>query len=255
MATTDNGQNEIINAWQSLIEQSVKANTAFLEESAKIFAALLSKKIETKDLLKINTEILNAAANNFIKLNITNTENLMNFGLNISRSFFSFTGAKNNADNNNSGPENEPAENQAEPTGSDAKNQINLSVKQGEQISTSFYLNSHNAFAQTGKFYYGNFIEEATGKKAGLSMLISPKEFMLEPGKSLKIDISIDATNNINPGKYQSTVRLEGMDNQEFDIVVDVIKNEAAVTKVSKRKPVIKKGVAKKDIKKTKARK
>ena len=58
-------------------------------------------------------------------------------------------------------------------------------------------------------------------------MLISPKEFMLEPGKSLKIDISIDATNNISPGKYQSTVRLEGMDNQEFDIVVDVIENKS----------------------------
>ena len=57
---------------------------------------------------------------------------------------------------------------------------------------------------------------------------------MLEPGKSLKIDISIDATNNISPGKYKSTVRLEGMDNQEFDIVVDVIENKVAITKVSK---------------------
>ena len=75
--------------WQSLIEQSVKANTAFLEESAKIFTSPV-KKTETKDLLKINTEILNAAANNFIKLNITNTENLVNFGVNISRSFFFF---------------------------------------------------------------------------------------------------------------------------------------------------------------------
>ena len=243
MATTDKSQNEIINAWQSLIEQSVKANTAFLEESAKIFTSLLSKKIETKDLLKINTEVLNAAANNFIKLNITNTENLMNFGVNVSRSFFSFRDTKNNTDTNSSRQTESPA--------TEARSQINLSVKKGEQISTSFYLNSHNAFPQTGKFYYEDFIDEAMGKTTALSMLISPKEFTLEPGKSLKIDISIGATNNINPGKYNSTVRLEGMDNQEFDIVVDVAENKPAITKISKPKPVTKKRIAKKATKKT----
>lgn len=44
MLNTDKSQNNIINAWQTLIEQSVKANSAFLEESAKIFTSLLSKK-------------------------------------------------------------------------------------------------------------------------------------------------------------------------------------------------------------------
>jgi hypothetical protein len=246
MAIKDKSQNNIINAWQSLIEQSVKANTAFLEESAKIFTSLLSKKIETQDLLNINTEVLNAAANNFIKLNITNTENLMNFGLNVSRSFFSFIDLKNNTDSNSS--------QQAESPATNARSQINLSVKQGEQIAASFYLNSHNAFSQTGKFYYEDFIDEITGERAAIGMLISPKEFTLEPGKSLKIDISLDATNNINPGKYKSTVRLEGMDNQEFDLVVEVEENKQAITKISKHKPVIKKGVAKKATKKTKVK-
>ena len=226
MVTTDKSQNNIIDAWQSLIEQSVKANTAFLEESAKIFTSLLSKKIETKDLLKINTEVLNAVANNFIKLNITNTENLVNFGLNVSRSLFSFIDTKNNTDANSSQHTESPA--------THARSQINLSVKQGEQISTSFYLNSHNAFSQTGKFYYEDFIDEATGKKVAIDMLISPKEFTLEPGKSLKIDISLDVKNEIIPGRYKSTVRLEGMDNQEFDIVVDVAENHQAGKQVLK---------------------
>lgn len=254
MATTEKSQNNIIHAWQSLIEQSVKANTVFLEESAKIFTSLLSKKIEITDLLKINTEVLNAATNNFIKLNITNTENLMNFGVSVSQSLFSFIDTKNNADNN-SGKQVEPAVKQAEPRASNGRNQINLSVKQGEQMATSFYLNSHNAFSQTGKFYYEDFIDETTGKKAALSMLISPKEFMLEPAKSLKIDISIDATNDMNPGKYKSTVRLEGMDNQEFDIVVDVAENTQAVTKISKHIPAIKNSIAKKTSVKTRSKK
>ena len=245
---TEKSQNEIINAWQSLIEQSVKANTAFLKESAKIFTSLLSQKTEAKDFLKINTEVLNAAVNNFIKLNITNTENLMNFSANVSRSFFSFADSKNNTDNN-------PAQ-QAEVSTNivNTKNEVNLSVKQGEKISTSFYLNSHNAFAQNGKFNYGDFIDQTTGKKAAISMLISPKEFTLESGKSLKIDISISATNNINPGKYNSTVRLEGMDNQEFDIVVDVAENKPAMAKISKLKPVVKKHIAKKAAKKNNAK-
>ena len=246
---TEKSQNEIINAWQSLIEQSVKANTAFLKESAKIFTSLLSQKTEAKDLLKINTDVLNAAVNNFIKLNITNTENLMNFSANVSRSFFSFADSKNNTENN-------PAQQTEVSTNIvNTKNEVNLSVKQGEQISTSFYLNSHNAFAQNGKFNYGDFIDQTTGKKAAISMLISPMEFILEPGKSLKIDISIDTINNIDPGKYKSTVRLEGMDNQEFDIVADVIENKPAIAKVAKHPPAIKKSVAKKIPKKAKAKK
>jgi len=242
MVTTDKSQNNIIDAWQSLIEKSVKANTAFLEESAKIFTSLLSKKIDTKDLLKINTEAFNAAANNFIKLNIANTENLVNFGLNVSRSFFSFIDTKNNTDADSG--------QQTESPSAKSRSQINLSVKPGEQISTSFYLNSHNAFSQTGKFYYEDFIDEATAKQVAIAMLISPGEFTLEPGKSLKIDISLDVKSDIIPGKYKSTVRLEGMDNQEFDIVVDVAENHqagkqvvkpaAATRKTSQKKALIK---------------
>jgi hypothetical protein len=245
MATTDKNQNEIIKAWQSLIEESIKANTAFLKESSKIFTSLLSEKKEPKDFLKINTDILNAAANNYIKLNIAHTENLLNFGINVSRNLFSFND-KNNTDKEtdiNSEPEE-----QSGSSDTNSRNQIKLSAKQGEQISTSFYLNSHNAFAQSGAFKNQDFINETTGEKATtLLMSISPKQFILEPGKSLKIDVSINATNNTSPGKYKSTVALEGMDNQEFDIIIDVAENKPSIKKISTAKPVAKK-FAKKSI-------
>ena len=172
MTTTEKNQSEIINAWQSLIEQSVKANTAFLEEYSKIFSTLLSKKTEPKDLLKINTEFLKAATNNFIKLNVTNSENLMNFAVSVSRNIFSFIDKINKKDVDTS--------QHIESGVTNTRNQINLSVKQGEQITTSFYLNSHNAFSQTGNFHYENFNDETTGEKAAISMSISPKEFTLE---------------------------------------------------------------------------
>lgn len=216
MATTNNTQNEIINAWQNLIEKSVKANTTFLQESAKIFTDILSKKIETKDLLKINTEVLNAAANNLIKLNIANTENLVNFGITLSKGLFSVNSKKNTS---NTKPE-------AETVTTTERNQINLVAKQGEALSTSFYLNSHNAFSQSGKFYYENFVNELSGERTNLSMNILPKEFILEPGKSLKVDISLTVHKDVQPGKYLSTVKLDGMDKQEFDIVVEILENK-----------------------------
>ncbi|MEO8765862.1 MAG: hypothetical protein ABI416_16290 [Ginsengibacter sp.] len=250
MATIDKNQNDIISAWQSLIEQSVKANTSFLEESARIFTDLISKKTDPKDLLKINTDVLNSAVNNFIKLTVTNSENLMKFGVTVSRSFFSFGDTKTGTDS----PCNDEAEKPIEPVAPAPRNEINLSVKQGEKITTSFYLNSHNAFAQNGNFYFGNFIDSA-GSTGALSMAISPKEFILEPAKSLKVDISIDAANGVAPGKYKSTVRLDGMDNQEFDIVVDVAESVSPITKLSKRTTVIKKAIAKKPSPKKKGKK
>jgi hypothetical protein len=245
MASTDKNQTEIINAWQSLIEQSVKANTAFLKESAKIFTSLLSQKIEPKDLLKINTDIINAATNNFIKLNIANTENLMNFGVTVSRNFFSFTDTKSEA-----GGADKEADVSANGQGvshvsSQLKNEINLAVVQGEKITTAFYLNSHNAFAQNGKFSYGSFIDVA-GTNVGLTMMISPAEFILEPGRSLKIDISISAPKNIRPGKYSCNVKLEGMDNQEFDIVVAVAEQVSPIAKKAKPSPARKTAIKRK---------
>ncbi|MEO8414209.1 MAG: hypothetical protein ABI472_11150 [Ginsengibacter sp.] len=238
MTTTEKNQSEIINAWQSLIEQSVKANTAFLEEYSKIFSTLLSKKTEPKDLLKINTEFLKAATNNFIKLNVTNSENLMNFGVSVSRNIFSFIDKINKKDVDTS--------QHIESGVTNTRNQINLSVKQGEQITTSFYLNSHNAFSQTGNFHYENFTDETTGEKAAISMSISPKEFTLESGKSIKVDVSVGVTNDTAPGKYKAIVRLNGMDNQEFDIVAEVIENKLQVKQVVKSKAALKKIPAKK---------
>ena len=249
MATSDKNQNEIINAWQSLIEQSVKANTLFLEESGKLFTSLLSKKIDAKDLLKINNEILKAATNNYIKLNITNTENLMNFGVNVSRSIFSFIDKTNTKD---TGTSQEPTS-----QATNSRNQINLSVKQGEQLSTSFYLNSHNAFSQNGNFYYEDFIDERTGKKAAITMVISPKEFTLEAGKSIKVDISVAVNINIVPGKYKAIVSLQGMDNQEFDIVVEVLETKMTdkqITKATSKKNSAKSTSIKKTTKKTVAK-
>ncbi len=238
MSASNNNQNEIISAWQNLIEQSVKANTEFLKESSKIFTDILSKKFDAKDLFKINNDVLNAAAGNFIKLNISNTENLVNFGVNLSKSIFSFID-KNNKTDINTGQ-------QPVTQTHNTRGQINLSVKQGENISTSFYLNSHNAFSQTGKFYYDNFINIMTGQKADLSLSISPKEFILEPAKSVKVDVNISASKDIIPGTYKITVRLDGMDNQEFDIVAEVLENKTSIKQISKPKRNVKSATPKK---------
>src|SRR5437879_1443245 len=89
--------NEIIDALQSLIDKSVKANTAFLQESGKIFTGLLSKKLDVKDLQELNNQVMSDAVTNFIKMNIKHTENLMDFGVNVSRSIVSFLDNVNKA--------------------------------------------------------------------------------------------------------------------------------------------------------------
>ena len=77
-------------------------------------------------------------------------------------------------------------------------------------------------------------------------MTISPSEFMLEPGKSLKVEISIVVNKNIPPGNYVCTVKLDGMDNQEFDVTLKVLELENKVIKSSKTQMASKKIVAKK---------
>lgn len=231
MATTDNTQNNIISAWQDLIEKSVKANTTFLQGSAKIFTDILSKKIETKDLLKLNSEVLSAATNNLIKLNISNTENLVNFGIDISKNIFSFTNVKTNGDSNS-----DIVVEKVPPAFE--RSQINLSAQQGKSLSTAFYLNSHNAFSQPGKFYFEDFISESTKETGPITMSILPPDFILEPGKSLKVDITLNLNKDVAPGKYTSTVKLEGMDNQEFDIVLDVTENKMVTKPNATTRPV-----------------
>ena len=74
---------------------------------------------------------------------------------------------------------------------------------------------------------------------------IRRKEFTLEAGKSIKVDITVGVTGDIVPGKYKALVRLDGMDNQEFDIVVEVVENKQKSKQVFKTKAAAKKVAAK----------
>ena len=224
----NNQEQNVIEAWQSLIEKSIKANTEFLQESGKIFTNLLSKKPDVNNLQDMNKQLMSDAVNNFVKMNIKHTENMMDFGMNVSKSLTSFLDKVSKSATTTT-TEQTPSQN------TNGSNKINLSIQQGQQITTSFYLNSHNAFAQSGKFNYGDFVD-ASGNSVGLTLAMAPKEFTLDPGKSIKVDISITASADVPLACYKTTVKLEGMDNQEFDITVDVLENKPSENKPSENK-------------------
>jgi hypothetical protein len=239
MANTD--QHDIVNALQGLIDKSVKANAAFLEESGKIFTGLLSKKLEPQDIQELNHSIVNDAVKNFITMNIRHTENLMDFGVNVSRSIVSFIDRINK---NNGG-----AASPGKPGGA-SRSQIRMAVAQGGQVSSAFFLNSHNSYAQNGNFHFDEFVDSSTGARAPLSMIMSPAEFVLEPAQSLKIEVMVAAPKSVVPGMYKTTVRLNGMDKQEFDIAVEVTAVQAALPPKKTSRP-ISKGTSKKPSRKT----
>src|SRR4051794_21370222 len=124
-------QNEIVTALQELMERSVKANTEFLQHSAKIFTGMLSRKLEAKDLFELNNKVMGDAMNNFIKMNIQHTQNLMDFGVNVSRNMVSFI---ENVNKNTGTNVAEPVSQNDQQANQNGKGQINLQAKQGQQI-------------------------------------------------------------------------------------------------------------------------
>src|SRR4051812_27357798 len=115
-------QNEIVTALQDLMEKSIKANAEFVQQSGKIFTGLLSQKLEAKDFVEMNNKVLADAMNNFIKMNIQHTQNLMDFGVNVSRNIVSFM------ENVNKNPDGNTATKSQNDQQANQKNgQINLS--------------------------------------------------------------------------------------------------------------------------------
>lgn len=211
MIDTKTNANEILGTLQNLISKSVEANTTILAESGRIMKGLMSNKLNIHDLKGLNTEVTQKAVTDLIKLNIKFTGELMDLGVNISRSFVSFL---------------EKTSKPADPvyrTSEPPKNQLNLSVRQGQQASGSFYLNTQNSQSQTGRFYFDAFVDGSGGKKADLTMVLSPAAFTLYPGQNLKIDLQVAATNLVPPGEYTTAILLQGEASGKFDLVVQVL--------------------------------
>jgi hypothetical protein len=217
MTNTDKeSSNELLSTLRSLMDKSFKANATLLKGSGRVLTSLLAQKMGSKDLTELNKRVLNVAFTDFVKMQIKHTEELMDLGVQVSQNIVSFIDKA-------SGPATGSPKPAASENTGQANNQINLSVRPGEQLSTSFFLNNNSALSQSGKFYYEDFIDSVTGKKVVLSMLLSPREFTIEPGQSLKVDLNIGATSDVVPGKYRASIRLDGMNGEKFDIVVQVM--------------------------------
>ncbi|MBP7400340.1 MAG: hypothetical protein KA954_12180 [Chitinophagales bacterium] len=225
--------NELLNSYKSLLEKSGEANKAIIEEAGEIFKKILNNKIELSQISNFNNEVMSNAVSNLMRLNIAYTENLLNLSVITSKSINNFF----DQDNSNSNSEENNDVNNAEEKIQYTKNVINLSAQQGETLSTKFTIDNAENRVQTGRFLFNNFISE-TGKSAeNIQLKIKPAKFDLPAGHSTDIDMIITVPEKMMAGNYMNSVIIEGIENSEFDIELEVIKKTVKKTPAKKSKP------------------
>ncbi|MBK7109845.1 MAG: hypothetical protein IPH61_12130 [Bacteroidetes bacterium] len=224
--------NELLNSYKSLLEKSGEANKAIMDEAGEIFKKILNNKIELSQISNFNNEVMSNAVSNLMRLNIAYTENLLNLSVITSKSISNFFDQDKSTANTKE-KEQVVAEEKIQYT----KNVINILAHQGETVSTYFTIENGERRVQTGRFIYNTFISENGKSAAGIQLKIKPAKFDLPAGHSTDIDMIITVPEKMMAGNYMNSVIIEGIENSEFDIELEVIKKTVKKTPAKKSKP------------------
>lgn len=236
--------NELLNSYKSLLEKSGEANKAIMDEAGEIFRKILNNKIELSQISEFNNEVMRNAVTNLLRLNIAYTENLLNLSVITSKSINNFFD-QDKSTSRTQEKEQVVAEEKIQNT----KNVIPLSAHQGETVTTYFTIENGERHVQTGRFIFNKFISETGNFAENIQLKINPVKFDLPAGHSTDIEMIITVPEKMITGNYKNTVIIEGIENSEFDIALEVVKQpEKKLPAKKKKSATAKKSVAAKKV-------
>lgn len=243
-------QNSLAKEIELLIKKTSEANNIIASETAKFIYRLAHSQIDPADLASIQQKLLINSINNFIRLNIQYTSNLIDTSVEISKSINeNFSPALNSNDVEYNGTGNvsmAPEQKLAF--------ELKTSTNAGGIANTAFLL--HNDKTQPVKctIVHSAFVNDDGETLSSAKVVFTPQAFELNYGKAQKIDVQIIVSNNAKNGVYRSHVTVHGFEHTHFDILLAVMpsineENNAALEPVIRAKKTITKSKASRKIK------
>ncbi len=150
----------------------------------------------------------------YVQLTLRYAEDVVKLGLDVSKEMNQAFGRTTSARKEEARSDTRPANQEAYV--------IRLAARAGEAIKTSFSLESGESASRSGKMQAGDFIRQDTGAKGRMKVGFDPESFTLMPGESQTIEMTISTPKNQAQGLYRSSVSVEGFDDAQFDVLLEI---------------------------------
>jgi uncharacterized membrane protein len=216
---SDEKQKFFTNNFEELLNKSIEANKTFINEGVRMFKQFSNREKPT-NLNVFQNDLLTKTFNEYVKLNVTHFNNLMDLGLNFVKNI------------NPAQKENQETEDISSPSFV-----LEKTVTQGESVSFQFLLD--NVKKETVKcqlIHSGYSSQTDPSSVQNFKTVFTPQSFELSPGESKPVSIQIDIPVEAPPGNYSSKVQVKGFEPSYFSIQLTVIKNQKkASTNVRKK--------------------
>ncbi|MCB0843515.1 MAG: hypothetical protein KDE26_09710 [Bacteroidetes bacterium] len=236
-----------LEGFQEVINKYVEANYQIVEQGTRAFSKALNNKIETPDLQKLGNDIIGGAFSKMMEIHLKYAENLIDLGVKLSSDIASFyetieirqetekTEIIEEQDfevvNEESSTEktlqeevlHQEESDSIQPAFSEKKrSEMVLVGVPGDTLVSTFQLNGVEEEVKKGKFKASRCQSEDTGKMTNMWVKFNPNPFELYPGKTTEIEISASIPQSAQVGRYQSHVTVEGFDNSQFEVLIEV---------------------------------
>lgn len=209
--------NNWVAAWGEWLEKSTQTNIRFFKELTTAYTDLLKQDQQKERAPEEWGKMLSHLAEPYFTFYREHTENWMNWGRKFSAEVQKETDKFEEAIIEKSAPETPTS--RAMPPQSPL---LKLSGKPGETIKTSFRLNRGNALVQKGTFISSHFVKLENEAITKLEPKFEPSSFDLSAGETIVVQISIKIFKNAQAGWYKSQVKVEGVENAGFDILLEI---------------------------------
>ena len=212
-------QNQAVKSMEKLISKVAESNTVMISEITKFLGQIGSSKINFKELMALEKNIINDTVHKVINLNTKYASDIIEILVDITK--------KLNQNNYKTNGYSQPATQTTDTA--KAVFEIKTTGYAGGTATTAFLLNSANSKPLNCKINYSEFVmEDIPVTKFNADISFDPQLFQMVQGEARRINALIRIPAAIVPGIYRNQVTVDGFEDTFFDIVLQVMAPKTA---------------------------
>lgn len=200
--------NNLFSSLEELISHASKANTEIISETTKYLSGMDRSNLNADTLTNLQQGVLTTAVTKVAALNMKYTKDLLNLGVELSKSL------------NNQTP---PDDSTTPPPSSVSAFEIKTEAVAGGVATTAFLLNSDKDTPIICKVQNTSYsLQAEVPTIVNFETTYQPQLFELIKGTPQRVDVSVAIPKDTIPGVYYSKITVAGFEHTHFDFYITV---------------------------------
>lgn len=224
-STSDPTNRQLLDELRQIVEKSIEANLKYIQSGSELFRHVAERRLDLSDIPGRGGAILNQAITEYVRTSAAITTQLIGLGVGISEELFGRVG------------QTPPLK----PEGKHSRTRvldIKMSGHPGTKCQTAFVVDCDRPEPTSARFTYSLLVDAAGEYAFDVPIHFDPPVVHLDhPGAKKKVVSGLELPPDMPPGLYHSIIRLKGLPDLNFRLLVKVEEPGTGKAASTKQKP------------------